>query len=519
MAIKRYFASKDNTITNAFKSNLTTRGTSANMGLSDILEVFSIYGQASSSSGLSSELSRVLIEFDTTDIAADRAAGDVPASGSVSFFLKMYNAKHGQTLPKNYYMEVKAVTGSTAWEEGFGLDMEGYTDSTAGSTGSNWLSASAADADGWSTAGGDYSNPDTDTSSSFTQYFDTGVEDLEIDVTTLVEQWLDSSGNVLGSKNNYGVGVMLSSSHESESRSFYTKKFFARGSEFFFKRPVLEARWDSRDLDNRGNFIYSSSLATADENLNKIYLYNYFRGQLRNIPGIGTGNIYVSFFSGSSDDSAPSGSALELVVDGTHVTDNSRNKVVTGSHYFTGIYTASVALTAAATPLETVYDVWFQGGDSIADASQATVQFHTGTIKPETLDSYEIAPSDEYVTNITNLKQEYSRKETARFRVYTRQKNWSPTIYNVASTEIESYPIESGSYKVYRVIDDLDVIPYGTGSDLHTAMSYDLSGNYFDLDMSMLEAGYMYGIKFTYFNNSNNDWVEQPEVFKFRVEE
>ena len=46
MAIKRYDATKDNTITNAFKQDLTTRGTGSNMGLSDILEVFSIYGQA-----------------------------------------------------------------------------------------------------------------------------------------------------------------------------------------------------------------------------------------------------------------------------------------------------------------------------------------------------------------------------------------------------------------------------------------------------------------------------------------
>ena len=131
MAIKRYFASKDNTITNAFKSNLTTRGTGSNMGQSDVLEVFSIYGQASSSSGLTSELARVLIEFDTTDVAADRTAGDIPASGSVSFYLKMFNAKHGQTLPKNYTMEVKAITGSVAtqeWEEGYGLEVEGYTD-------------------------------------------------------------------------------------------------------------------------------------------------------------------------------------------------------------------------------------------------------------------------------------------------------------------------------------------------------------------------------------------------------
>ena len=49
-------------------------------------------------------------------------------------------------------------------------------------------------------------------------------------------------------------------------------------------------------------------------------------------------------------------------------------------------------------------------------------------------------------------------------------------------------------------------------------MSYDVSGNYFDLDMSMLEADYMYGIRFAYYNNSIGSYVEQPEVFKFRVE-
>ena len=42
MAIKRYFADADNTITNAFQENLTTRGTGSNMGQADILETFSI---------------------------------------------------------------------------------------------------------------------------------------------------------------------------------------------------------------------------------------------------------------------------------------------------------------------------------------------------------------------------------------------------------------------------------------------------------------------------------------------
>ena len=43
MALKRYTAISDTTITNAFERNLETRGTGSNMGLADSLEIFSIY--------------------------------------------------------------------------------------------------------------------------------------------------------------------------------------------------------------------------------------------------------------------------------------------------------------------------------------------------------------------------------------------------------------------------------------------------------------------------------------------
>ncbi|HAI36804.1 MAG TPA: hypothetical protein DCM40_00995, partial [Maribacter sp.] len=86
-----YYATKDNTITNAFEENLTTRGTGSNMGASDILETFSIYAQQASSS---SELARILIEFPITEISSSRDSGQIPASGSVSFYLKMFNAPH-----------------------------------------------------------------------------------------------------------------------------------------------------------------------------------------------------------------------------------------------------------------------------------------------------------------------------------------------------------------------------------------------------------------------------------------
>jgi len=637
MGVKRYWAKSDNTITNAFEENLTTRGTGSNMGASDILEVFSIYGQANSSSA---EKSRSLIKFNVTastnSIKYDRDNSLIGASGSVSFYLRLFNAPHSQTLPKNYTIDVSAVSGS--WLEGTGLDMELYKDkgssnwvnavsgSTAATATIQFNSATAADYDdetftvtstdgttvvytlnddstsntygdsttsigiqgapaaskvselvtaagnnssnahadkitfvegasatvtltqdvlgragnntvatsdstditvsgftggdgAWANEGGDYY---TDTSSSFSASFDTGTEDIELDITTLVEQWISSSANSntatdMGLKNDDGVIVRMPTATEAATRSYYTKKFFGRETEFFFKRPCIEARWNDSTKDERGTFYYSSSLATAAENLNTLYFYNYFRGQLRNIPGVGAGNIYVSFFSGSKKDTAPSGSALQLVADGTHVR-SAMNTVATGGYVSKGIYSASVALTAAATPVSTVYDVWFSGGAPTKPAL-GTTQYHTGTIKPESLYGSSIAPANEYVSNITNLKTIYRGNETARFRIYTRQKDWSPTIYTKATAKAEVNIVESGSYEIYRVADDLKVVPYGTGSSLlHTQMSFDSSGSYFDLDMGMLEPGYMYGIKFAYYNNSVNDWVEQPETFKFRVE-
>jgi hypothetical protein len=474
MAIKRYFSNADTTITNAFRSNLSIRGVSGNMGQSDILEVFSIYGQANPSS---SELSRILVQFPINDIITDRANALIPASGSISWFLKLYNAKHGQTIPKDYTMTVSAV--SSSWNEGYGLDMEEYSD--IGYANWNIASSSSSGTSSWASAGGDYH-----TSPTASYFFNKGTEDLIVDVSSIVEQW------ITGSKTNYGFGVKLSSSHEQAAQSFYTKKFFARGTEFFFKKPTLEARWNSVRRDNRGYFFASSSLASAADNLNTIYLYNVVRGQLKNIPAVGTGSIYVKIYTDSS---------------GSTTITPTPNNPVTGGWVSTGIYSASFALNTTASE---VFDRWFN--------STLTTCFHTGSIDIYDLDSQDYNPTNRYVVSCTNLKSIYYPEEQARFRFFTRKKDWSPTIYTVATSFIPSEIIESASYKLVRVSDNLEVIPYGTGSLLHTGLSYDVSGSYFDLDMNLLEAGYSYQMKLSFYDGATNSWKEQSETFKFRVE-
>ena len=499
MTIKRYKATKDSSITNAFKSNLSTRGVSGNMGASDILEVFSIYAQASSAS---LEACRALMYFPVESIKTDRDNGDIPASGSVDFFLRVFNAKHSETLPKDFTLLVGAVSGTTdptwTWDEGRGLDMEEYEDEHP----VNWISASTTTA--WVNQGGDFYTssyvPGTNLP-PYTQNFDDGTEDLEINITSLIEEWITGKENPLTDhvRRNHGLGIMLTGSQESSTQTFFTKRFFARTSEFFYKRPVVEARWNSSILDDHDNFFLSSSLVSGEDNLNTIFLYNSVRGQLKNIPNLTDNEIFVSVYSSLSDTASP----ITLPVGGGVVSNNDIN-VTGGLTTTTGIYSASFAYTGSAT---TIYPVWHDG----------STQLHTGSaITVQSFESSNFNPNPKYVTAMSNLRPVYSNDEVARFRLTTRQKDWSPTIYTVATSEVENEVIDQAFYRVFRSIDGLEVIGYGTGSTLHTLMSHDKEGNYFDLDMSLFERDFAYVFQFVYFVNGK--YVEQPETFKFRVE-
>ena len=119
MAIKKYTADADNTIVNTFKPGFDLRATGSNTGYADVVEVYSIYGRENSGS---QELSRILMKFPISQISSDRTSGDIPASGSVSFYLRLYNAEHSKTVPEDMTLMVSAI--SQSWQEGVGLDLE-----------------------------------------------------------------------------------------------------------------------------------------------------------------------------------------------------------------------------------------------------------------------------------------------------------------------------------------------------------------------------------------------------------
>jgi len=480
MPIKKYFAKANNTITDVFFDDGTssTRATGSNSGLADILEIFSIFGRKTTSSV---ELSRALVDFPITSIVADRNSNTIPASGSVNFILKLYNAESVFTQPRNFNLVVKPV--SSSWEEGIGIDLEGRQDLTYNNQGSNWIRASKATA--WTAPGGDFL-----TASNFTKTFSAGSEDLEIDISSLVEGWID---NTYG---RYGVGIFLSSSFEGSSSanpsgasvSYATKRFFARGTEHFFKRPVIEARWNNSKKDDRANFYLSSALAPAADNKNTLYLYNYIRGRLANIPAIGTGSIYVNLYQ------TLGGAALTQAI----------TTPATGGYVSTGIYSCSVCISGTYTTLR---DVWYSG----------STQYFTGTISPKSFNSSTGIILDTKIISVPNLRHCYDPNEKALVRVNISNKVKNPTIYTVATSNTNTVIVEDVVYKIVRNYDNLDVIPYGTGSTRFTELSYDSTGSYFTLDCENLETDYEYRLHFATYDSYNGSWDEYPKSFKFKI--
>ena len=468
MSVKKFYITKDTTITNAYKEDLADRGTESNMGLSDSLEVFFIYDQAPNAIGSNKlEESRILIYPNLSSIWTHYGA----FPQDTKFILRMFNAEHPYTLPKNYTLTV--YSGNTAWEEGHGLDMESYTDEGT----PNWLKSATSTQ--WATLGAvDKTNNSIIIGS---QQFTLGTEDLEIDITS----WIQSNWN--GSANLFFAIAMPHASTDGsagdQTVSLYTKKFFARSSEFFFKRPVIEARSKTSSGDDRGKFYKTSPLTNSNEQC--IYLYNTVSGIREDI----TGTVEMEMFSDSTLDTS--------IGTGT----------VTKTE--TGVYKAAITIpsTVVAT---TVYEKWKVG----------TTIIKTGSINLLTREPETDAGKIEYITNITNLKPSYTRAEKAKFRIYTRAKDWSPTIYTVASKATDNLIVEKIYYKIIRTVDDQTVIDYGSGTSglnqEHTLASYDSLGSYFDLDISLLEAGYMYGIKLMF--SVNGEMREQEEIFKFRVD-
>ncbi len=298
---------------------------------------------------------------------------------------------------------------------------------------------------------------------------------------------------------NYGLVAKLSGSAETGATkaSYYTKRFSTRKSEFFMKRPVIEVQQSVVITDDRGNLIKSSVLAEEKDNLNKIYFYNYINNSLKDIPSAAIPNGLIVRLATSSAGSAD----VELHGPNTHGRHALATKISTGVYEAQFGYSGSVS---------TLYDVWQVSGSNPA--------IYTGSaMKVNSLAFQQRKGNQDYTINITNLKPSYRADEVETFRVYTRNKDWSQNVYTKATQTAPVDTIKESFYSVKRVADNHEVISYSTSSaTAYSKLSYDASGSFFDLDMSILEPNYLYEVSIL--SKQDDSYVEQKEKFRFRID-
>lgn len=458
MGIYRITSEKDNTITN--RTLASGDASQANLGSNSELSVFAV--KTTDSLYSFDGLSRVLIKFPLTELSGKIFQDRVIPSGSVKYFLKMFNFIHDEELPSSFDIQIYPI--SSSWDEGRGKDNDKFLDVGY----SNWFSGSSTSK--WTLTGSDYLQ--TLTSS---QHFDLGNEDLEVDITSLVNAWL--TGNLPAN----GLLVKMSDTCESNTVTYYKKSFHGRETKYVDRLPLIEARWSNFSSDNRNNFYYNES--------NNLYLYNFVKGQYKNL----SSPIYVK------------------IQDALSVSSASYVNTLTASNPSTGIYSISInlQLTGNLQFSRTFYDIWYSAGNV----------YKTGTFYPTQATGSSEDFNENYTLSLENFKNLYSTSEVARLRTNIRKNNQTSHLYafSTASLESQNLYLENVYYSILNDNTGEVIIPFMTGTNSqYTKLSYDSQGNYFDLFFNSFVPGFVYEIIFN-IQNTPYDIKVIKDKFKFRV--
>lgn len=466
---------RDSFITNASTDGTNqNRATGSNLGSSPTLQVFAVKDNLFTGSV---EWARTLLQFDIVDLSRSIFVDKTVPSSSVTYTLKMPNFVHGGTIPTSFELFVYPL--SRSWTEGTGSDSSRWRDYGW----VNWISASSTQT--WSATGSDFL---TTGYGSGSQLFDRGQEDLEMDLTSMVNNWLTSSTGGAGGLPNSGIVVKLGTTEENNPITYDTKMFHSRESKYVDRIPHLEARWDSDVLrDNRGNFAYNQ--------WNKLYFYNVVRGQL----------------TGASEP------VLVQIKDSVQNVSASWNTVLTASRVEYGIYSASIYVNNFTSSFSSSWvDVWLSGGFTGLSASAGSSCYMSGNFTPVFLGGNLSNPYSKFVV-AANFQQEYLTTERSRVRVNVRKKDLKSSHLRVVHTGSTTQDREYIEQMYYSIVNDQTnetIVPFATGSVEYTRLSYDQDGNFFDLAFNGFVPGFVYRCKFLIYNNKAKTVIDENFLFK-----
>jgi hypothetical protein len=286
MSVYRIYPSKSNTIASGSAFEYI------NSSQNPVSDIF--YGGGFTENGVYREnnISRLLLYFDLSNLVTKFSDLTINSGTVQSFRIVLKNSVPSDKILIPEYQNAtlnKAISASfdlisfpidKDWDEGRGYDLfdTNYLIKSAGNlrlTGnSNWIYAKSNDS--WNEPG-IYNNPTASTTYYSTQHFQLGSEDISMDVTNIVNDWL-SGGSI-----NYGLAVSYSRPYELESgdtrniASFFTQK---TNSSF---KPYLEVTYNQTINDDR-NIVTNNRPC-------RLFLYTFSGNQATNFYSSSTVSI------------------------------------------------------------------------------------------------------------------------------------------------------------------------------------------------------------------------------------
>lgn len=456
MPFFNFYPTKDTFITNkSIDGTDAVRATGSNLGAVPNLSIFAQKAVINSSS---IELARSLLDFNISELSGKIYSEKTIPSSSVSYFLKMFNLEHDQTVPTSYDLFVYPL--SRSFDEGSGIDEDDFQDLGY----ANWNFATSITQ--WTNTGSDFI-----TSLSASQHFDQGTEDLEVDITSIMNAWLT------GGLSQNGLLVKMGDTEETNDVNYFIKKFHSSETKFVDRLPYIQARWSDVLKDNRGNFGYNVP--------NTLVMYNFIRGELTTVSEPVTVRVQDSLISASA----------------------SYTQTFPAYQIAPGIVTASIFIDNSASFSSSFYDIWFSGSRV----------YLTSSFTPLSLTASQVDPYSEFVVSISNLKRIYSVDEEARLKAVVRKRDYKTHMGIVAtsSLDVPKEYVEKMYYSIENEETGEVIIPFGTGSINFTQLSYNNDGNYFDIFFKSFVPGLIYRIKFLIdINQKDKKVLDSDLLFK-----
>ena len=203
---------------------------SGNSGLDEILEI----QKTMSTSGGNIKVSRILMKFDLSEISGSIVDGTIT---NPKFYLNMYDA-NSQNLSTS--QSLYAYTISQSWQEGQGF----YGDDPTTTEGASWEFRDGQTQDTRWSATVSASGGTWFTASWASQSFEYETDDMRMDVTPIVNKWLDKTypneGFII--KRSGSLGNTDTNTDEGSQDRLGTFKFFSRQTHTIYP-PKLEVEW------------------------------------------------------------------------------------------------------------------------------------------------------------------------------------------------------------------------------------------------------------------------------------